>query len=43
MLKARNQDFPWRHLIEQRGADFDPGMEAELLRLRIEHFFSDRK
>lgn len=41
MLKAKNQKFPWRELIEQRNAEFDPKMEDELNRLRIAHFFGD--
>jgi len=39
MLKAKNQKFPWRHLIEQRTKEFDPEMEPELTRLRVRHFF----
>jgi hypothetical protein len=39
ILKARNQRYPWRHLIERRGSDYDPEMEAELDRLRVEYFY----
>jgi acetyltransferase-like isoleucine patch superfamily enzyme len=39
MLKAKNQEYPWRHLIEKRTGDFDSEMEPELVRLRAEFFF----
>lgn len=39
MLKARNEKLPWRHLIEQRQSEFDTEVEAELIRLRIQHFY----
>lgn len=39
MLKARNQEFPWRHLIEQRGSDYDAAMEPQLREMRIKYFF----
>ena len=39
MLKAKNEQFPWRHLIERRGREFDPRMEPELIRMRVEYFF----
>jgi acetyltransferase-like isoleucine patch superfamily enzyme len=39
ILKAKNEKLPWRHLIEQRAAEFDSGMEAELTRMRVKHFF----
>ena len=39
MLKAKNQKFPWRHLVEQRASEFDPEMEPELVRLRVEYFY----
>jgi len=39
MLKAKNETFPWRHLIEQRNSEFDPEMEPELVRLRVQHFY----
>jgi acetyltransferase-like isoleucine patch superfamily enzyme len=38
-LKAKNQRYPWRHLIEQRQAEFDAELEPELQRMRIEYFF----
>lgn len=41
MLKAKNQKFPWRHLIEKRNSEFDPGMEPELIRLRSQYFYGD--
>lgn len=39
MLKARNEGFPWRQLIEERDDDFDAAMEEELVRQRVAHFF----
>lgn len=39
MLKAKNQNFPWRRLIEQRASEFDAEMEPELVRLRVAHFY----
>ena len=39
MLKTKNERFPWRHLIERRGSEFDSRMEPELIRMRVEHFF----
>jgi UDP-3-O-[3-hydroxymyristoyl] glucosamine N-acyltransferase len=39
MLKAKNEKLPWRHLVEQRNAEFDPDLEPELTRLRAIHFF----
>jgi acetyltransferase-like isoleucine patch superfamily enzyme len=42
MLKAKNQKFPWRPLIEQRASDYDPAIEPELVRMRVEYFFGRR-
>jgi len=39
MLKKKNEAFPWRHLIEERQGEFDPEMEPELVRLRVQHFY----
>lgn len=39
MLKAKNQKFPWRHLIEKRNSEYDAELEPELVRLRVEHFY----
>lgn len=39
MAKARNATYPWRHLIEKRASEFDAGMELELVRLRVLHFY----
>jgi acetyltransferase-like isoleucine patch superfamily enzyme len=40
LLRARNQQYPWRHLIEQRRSEFDPALEPELRRVRIEYFYA---
>ncbi len=39
LLKMQTAKLPWAHLIEQRDGSFDPALEPELTRLRIEHFF----
>jgi acetyltransferase-like isoleucine patch superfamily enzyme len=39
MLNAKNQMFPWRHLIEQRNSEYDEAMEPELVRQRVLHFY----
>lgn len=39
ILKAKNEKLPWRHLIEQRAAEFDAGMEPELMRMRVKYFY----
>jgi acetyltransferase-like isoleucine patch superfamily enzyme len=38
-LEQRNAEWPWRSLIEQRGAEFDPHMQGQLDVLRIQYFF----
>jgi UDP-3-O-[3-hydroxymyristoyl] glucosamine N-acyltransferase len=43
ILEARNKRFPWRHLIATRKAEFDPRLEPELVRMRIEHFYGGRR
>jgi acetyltransferase-like isoleucine patch superfamily enzyme len=43
MLKARNEEFPWRHLIEQRGSEYDSVMEPELVRQRVKYFYGSDK
>jgi acetyltransferase-like isoleucine patch superfamily enzyme len=39
MLKAKNKEFPWRHLIEQRAGEYDATMETKLVRQRVEYFY----
>ena len=41
ILKAKNQKFPWQYLIEARNNEFDPEIEAELMRLRVEYFYGN--
>jgi UDP-3-O-[3-hydroxymyristoyl] glucosamine N-acyltransferase len=41
ILKAKNENFPWRHLIEKRASEYDAKMEPELIRMRVKHFFGD--
>jgi acetyltransferase-like isoleucine patch superfamily enzyme len=38
-LEARNARYPWRSLIEERGAEFDPVLERRLVQMRVAHFF----
>jgi acetyltransferase-like isoleucine patch superfamily enzyme len=40
MLKAKNDKFPWRHLIDKRQSEFDPTLEKELQRLRAQYFYA---
>jgi acetyltransferase-like isoleucine patch superfamily enzyme len=42
ILKARNEHFPWRRLIEERNSEFDPAIEGELQRMRVEHFYGTK-
>jgi acetyltransferase-like isoleucine patch superfamily enzyme len=39
MLKIQNTQFPWKHLIEGREGAFDPAIEPELRRMRVEYFY----
>jgi UDP-3-O-[3-hydroxymyristoyl] glucosamine N-acyltransferase len=38
-LQRTNEQWPWRHLIEQRATGYDRALEPELMRLRAEYFF----
>jgi NDP-sugar pyrophosphorylase family protein len=38
-MAATSERYPWRSLIEQREGAFDPALEPELNRMRVEHFF----
>lgn len=42
IVQERNEAYPWRDLIDQRKGGFDPEMEPELRRQRIEYFFGDK-
>jgi acetyltransferase-like isoleucine patch superfamily enzyme len=42
-LEARTRELPWGHLIEAREGDFDPSLEPELIRRRVEYFFGSGK
>jgi acetyltransferase-like isoleucine patch superfamily enzyme len=42
MLKAKNEKFPWRNLIEQRAGEYDAAMEPELVRARVKYFFDEQ-
>ena len=38
-LQAKTDSLPWGEMIRQRGVDLDTGMEKELVRRRVEHFY----
>ena len=37
--EARSNAYPWIELIRQREGVFDPAIEPELVRMRVEHFY----
>lgn len=42
-LERNTEQYPWYELIVKRGtAGFDPAIEPELERMRVEHFFKDQ-
>lgn len=41
-LKKQTADLPWMHLIEKRNAEFDPEMQPELDRIRLETWYGAR-
>ena len=41
-LVERSKSYPWYALIEAREGDFDPQIEAELIRQRVAHFYGCR-
>jgi acetyltransferase-like isoleucine patch superfamily enzyme len=43
MLKAKNEQYPWKHLIERRANEYDRSFESELTRLRVKYFFGGDK
>ena len=42
-LAQKTQSLPWGHLIQKREGSFDPEMEPELERIRVQHFFGNKK
>lgn len=42
-LTERSKSYPWHSLIESRIGDFDPNLEDELIRQRVNHFFNSEK
>lgn len=38
-VEARSDAYPWIDLIRQREGSFDPALEPELVRRRVEYFF----
>lgn len=38
-LEERSNAYPWAHLIDRRDGDWDPEIEAEMLAIRLRHFF----
>lgn len=39
-IQERTKGYPWRDLIEKREGGYDPDMEGELVRQRVEYFFN---
>lgn len=40
-LEAETKALPWADLIEKRKGSFDPDIEAELIKIRVKHFFPE--
>lgn len=40
-LESNTRSLPWGHLIEQRAGAFDPRIETELRRQRIDYFWNE--
>ncbi len=40
-LEKQTNELPWAELIQKREGSFDPVLEPELKRLRVEYFFND--
>lgn len=38
-MAEETRALPWANLIERRESDFDPALEPELVRRRVEHFY----
>jgi len=38
-LEKETAGLPWNDLLQQRGPDFDPTYEPELVRRRVDHFY----
>ena len=41
MLIAKNKNFPWKHIVEQRNSEYDPSVEDELIKMRVKHFYEN--
>jgi len=41
-LEQRTRELPWWHIIEKREGDYDPALEPELRRLRIQQFYGPK-
>ena len=42
-MEKRNEAYPWTDLIRQREGSFDARMEADLVRMRVAHFYGASK
>lgn len=42
-LQEQTEKLPWAHLIKQREGGYDPALEPELVRLRVQHFYGNEK
>ncbi|MDE1177861.1 MAG: acyltransferase [Edaphobacter sp.] len=38
-LEKQTADLPWNDLLQERGPNFNPAYEPELVRRRVEHFY----
>jgi hypothetical protein len=38
-VEARSRTYPWHDLILKRDGAFDPTVEDELVRMRVDHFY----
>ena len=42
-LQKKTDDYPWRDLVRSRTGSYDPVVEAELIKQRVDYFFNDEK
>jgi carbonic anhydrase/acetyltransferase-like protein (isoleucine patch superfamily) len=41
ILRAKNEKYPWRKIIEKRDGEYDASLEGELMQMRAEFFYGD--
>jgi len=42
-LQEETEKLPWAHLIKQREGGYDPAVEPQLVRMRVQHFYGNEK